>query len=90
MAPQLSLDRALGSHLRGREFESHRGHKASADKHEKLTALAHRLVSRDAVDTILLAGTDLTLLFNESNANFPHIDCAALHIREILKELTGA
>jgi aspartate racemase len=60
----------------------------SPEKHEKLTALAHRLVSRDAVDAILLAGTDLTLLFHESNTDFPHVDCAALHIREILRELT--
>jgi aspartate racemase len=62
----------------------------SAEKHEKLTALAHRLVTRDAVDAILLAGTDLTLLFNENNTNFPAIDCAALHIRDILRELTHA
>jgi aspartate racemase len=60
----------------------------SAEKHERLTALAHRLVTRDAVDTVLLAGTDLTLLFNESNTDFPHVDCAALHIREILREVT--
>lgn len=60
----------------------------SAEKHEKLTALAHRLVSRSAVDAILLAGTDLTLLFNEGNTDFPHVDCATLHTREILRELT--
>jgi len=63
---------------------------ASPQKYEKLTALAYHLVSRHAVDTILLAGTDLTLLFNESNTDFPHVDCAALHIREILREVTGA
>jgi aspartate racemase len=63
---------------------------SSAEKHEKLTALAHRLVTRDAVDLILLAGTDLTLLFNESNTDFPHMDCAGLHIREILSEVTRA
>lgn len=62
----------------------------SAEKHEKLTSLAQRLVRREAVDEILLAGTDLTLLFNESNTDFPHIDCAALHIREILREVTKA
>jgi aspartate racemase len=62
----------------------------SPEKHEKLTSLAHRLVTRDAVDAILLAGTDLTLLFNENNTNFPAIDCAALHIRDILRELTPA
>jgi aspartate racemase len=62
--------------------------KPSAEKHEKLTSLAHRLVNRDAVDAILLAGTDLTLLFNEGNTDFPHVDCAALHIREILQQAT--
>jgi len=60
----------------------------SAEKHEKLTSLAHGLVTRDRVDAILLAGTDLTLLFNESNTEFPYVDCAALHIREILREVT--
>jgi aspartate/glutamate racemase len=60
----------------------------SAEKHEKLTSLAHRLLTRDAVDAILLAGTDLTLLFNESNTDFPHVDCEALHIREILQQVT--
>lgn len=62
---------------------------ASPKKHEKLTALAYHLVSRHAVDVILLAGTDLTLLFNESNTDFPHVDCAALHIREILRQVTS-
>lgn len=62
----------------------------SAEKHEKLTSLAHRLVTRDAVDAILLAGTDLTLLFNENNTDFPHVDCAALHIQEILRKVTRA
>jgi aspartate racemase len=61
----------------------------SNEKHEKMTALAHRLVDRDGVDAIILAGTDLTVLFNESNTDFPHVDCAALHIREILREVTG-
>ncbi len=63
---------------------------ASPQKYEKLTALAYHLVSRHAVDAILLAGTDLTLLFNETNTDFPHVDCAAVHIREILRELTAA
>lgn len=62
----------------------------SAEKHEKLTSLAHRLLTRDRVDAILLAGTDLTLLFDESNTDFPYVDCAALHIRDILREVTKA
>jgi aspartate racemase len=63
--------------------------KSSQEKHEKLTALAKTLVRRDSVDAILLAGTDLTLLFDESNTDFPHVDCAALHIEAILKSLEG-
>ncbi len=62
---------------------------ASTEKYEKLTALAYHLVDRHAVDTILLAGTDLTLLFNDSNTDFPHVDCAALHVREILRVIAG-
>ena len=62
---------------------------ASIKKREQLTALAYHLVERHAVDTILLAGTDLTLLFNENNTDFPHVDCAALHVREIMKVIAG-
>jgi aspartate racemase len=61
--------------------------KSSQEKHEKLTALAKTLVRRDSVDAILLAGTDLALLFDASNTDFPYIDCAALHIEAILKSL---
>jgi aspartate racemase len=60
---------------------------ASPQRYETLTALAFHLVNYHAIDTILLAGTDLTLLFNEDNTDFPHVDCAALHIKEILREV---
>ena len=62
--------------------------KGSPEKRDKLTAVAKTLVQRDQVDAILLAGTDLTLLFDESTAEFPCIDCAALHVAEILKRLS--
>jgi aspartate racemase len=63
--------------------------KASEEKHRALTALAHTIVKRDGIDAIILAGTDLALLFNETNADFPYVDCAALHLRAILKGLFG-
>ena len=59
----------------------------SKEQHRKLTALAHTLRTRDRVDTILIAGTDLSLIFNESNMDFPHIDCAAVHLKAIAKRL---
>jgi aspartate/glutamate racemase len=39
------------------------------------------------VDAIMLAGTDLALIFNETNTDFPHIDCARVHIQAILRVL---
>ncbi|HET6176096.1 MAG TPA: aspartate/glutamate racemase family protein [Candidatus Sulfotelmatobacter sp.] len=63
--------------------------KGSAEQHKNLTALAKTLVSRDGVDAIIFAGTDLTLLFNQSNTDFPYVDCAGLHIEAILKQLAA-
>ena len=61
--------------------------RGSIDQHDQLTSLAHSLIAREKLDTILLAGTDLSLLFNEQNTAFPHIDCSAVHIRGILDQL---
>jgi aspartate racemase len=54
-----------------------------------LTKLAQTLQRRDGVDTILMAGTDLSLLFDETNTEFSAIDCAALHIGKILDAMIG-
>jgi aspartate/glutamate racemase len=51
-----------------------------------LTALAHALL-RDGAEAIILAGTDLSVVFNEETAHFPHIDCARAHIDAILPAL---
>lgn len=57
---------------------------ASAAQHEGLTRLAIELIRRDRVGAIILAGTDLTLAFNESNTDFPHVDAARVHLDAIL------
>jgi aspartate racemase len=59
------------------------------EQYRGLTDLAHTMQRRDNVDAIILAGTDLALLFNESNTEFPAIDCAALHIAEIANAMTN-
>ena len=61
----------------------------SDEQYRALTNLAQTLCSREGVDAIILAGTDLTLLFNESNTHFPHVDCAALQLRDIENRLFG-
>jgi len=59
------------------------------EQHKGLTALAHTILERDRVDAIVLAGTDLSLVFNEGNTDFPFLDCAALHLRAIEDVLLG-
>ena len=63
--------------------------KGTVEQHRNLTALAHTLLQREAIDLIVLAGTDLTLLFDDTNTNFPFVDCAALHIAAIAEGLLG-
>jgi aspartate racemase len=64
-----------------------RERRGSEEQHRKLTALAETLQAREGVDAVLLAGTDLSLIFNESNTDFPHVDCAAVHLKAIVKAL---
>jgi aspartate racemase len=52
-----------------------------------LRKLADTLRRRDDVEAIVLAGTELNLIFNDSNLDFPAIDCARAHIDGIVREL---
>ena len=60
----------------------------SAGDEAKLRDLAHILCRRDRVEAIVLAGTDLNLVFNEANAGFPAVDCAAAHIDAIVAQMS--
>jgi len=55
-----------------------------------LTSLAKTLIQRDSIDAIILAGTDLALIFDESNITFPHVDCARVHLAGILRGMLRA
>jgi aspartate racemase len=59
--------------------------RGSDEQRESLSRLAHGLIEREGVDAVILAGTDLALVFNESNTDFPHIDCARLHLNAIVR-----
>ena len=61
----------------------------SEEQRAELAALAHKLLERDQVEAILLAGTDLSLIFNAGNIDFPYLDCATLHIQAIVREMLG-
>jgi aspartate racemase len=52
-----------------------------------LRRLARTFMERDGAEAILLAGTDLSTVLDETNIDFPAIDCAAVHIKAITKRL---
>jgi len=54
---------------------------------DALRELAHTLIRRDGAESVLLAGTDLSMVLDENNAGFPTIDCAAVHIAAITRRL---
>jgi aspartate racemase len=57
------------------------------EQYQKLRRIAQTLCERDQVDAIVLGGTELSLVFNEANTDFPHIDAARVHIDAIMQEL---
>jgi aspartate racemase len=61
---------------------------ASAEDYATLRALAHSLIDRERLDAILLAGTDLSFVFNPANTDFPHLDGARTHIDAIMHKLS--
>jgi aspartate racemase len=54
-----------------------------------LRRIAVELQQRDGVEAIVLAGTDLAVIFTESTAGFPVIDVARLHIDAIVERLAS-
>ena len=67
-----------------KEFVDGRGTEQEADQ---LRKIAQEFVSRDGAQTVLIAGTDLSSVFTDSNAGFPMIDCARVHIDAIVRRL---
>ena len=61
--------------------------RADAGDAAGLRGIANELQRRDGVEAILLAGTDLAVMFDETTAGFPAIDVARLHIDAIVERL---
>ena len=51
-------------------------------------AILSRIAKELPVDAIVLAGTDLSLIFDETNTDFAHVDCAKVHIEAILRRIS--
>jgi len=69
-----------------RILDTQRGHDEDT---QGLRRIAAELQRRDGVEAILLAGTDLAVIFDEATAGFPCIDCARVHIDAIVATLSS-
>jgi len=52
-------------------------------------AILSQIARELPVDAVLLAGTDLSVIFEESNTGFICLDCAKVHMEAILREVRG-
>jgi aspartate racemase len=64
--------------------------RGSDEQARQLQDIAHRLIDEDAVEAIVMAGTDLAVLIDVKRADYPLIDCAQLHIEEIVCRTLGS
>jgi len=48
-------------------------------------SVSRKLLREQGAEAIMLGGTDLALVFNEHTAEFPLVDCAAIHVDAIAK-----
>jgi aspartate racemase len=61
--------------------------RASDADHQQLRSLAHTLIERENLDAIVLAGTDLAFVFDQTNTDFAHVDGARLHLDAIMQAI---
>ena len=71
----------------GQAYQRILDNKSTPADADELRRIAANLQRRDGVETILLAGTDLAVMFDETTAGFPAIDVARLHIDAIVERL---
>jgi aspartate racemase len=61
-----------------------------AEDREMFNRVGSALSKREGVDVILLAGTDLSMLYESEEPAFPSLDCSVVHIRTILEKFIEA
>lgn len=61
--------------------------KGGAQERAEFTAIANELCEREQLDAIVLAGTDLTALFEGQEPAFPYVDASQIHIAAIMDRL---
>src|SRR5450432_3543581 len=65
----------------------HEAYMRTVDGGTEGRAILSKIARELPVDAIVLAGTDLALIFDETNTDFVHVDCAKTHIQAIVRDL---
>lgn len=60
-----------------------------AQEREEFTQIASDLCSREQLDTVVLAGTDLSALFESHEPAFPYVDASQIHLAAIMERLVA-
>ena len=63
--------------------------RATEEQYQGLRRIAHTLCERERAEAVILGGTELSLVFNEANTDFPHIDGARVHLEAIMRVLNA-
>lgn len=61
----------------------------SEAQREIFYSAARHMMEEDATQAIMLGGTDLALAFNQNSSPFPLVDCVAIHVQAIAKNVLG-
>jgi aspartate racemase len=61
--------------------------RGTSEHRRVLSRIAQDLCAREGAEAIVLAGTELSLVFDGSNTDFPTIDCARVHMDAIMERL---
>jgi aspartate racemase len=48
-----------------------------------------QLIQEAKVDAIMLGGTDLALVYDERQTDFPLVDCAAIHVKAVVRTVAS-
>ena len=59
------------------------------EQRQVFEAACNQFINKHNADAIMLGGTDLALVYNSENVNFNLIDCAKIHVQELLEFVKG-
>ena len=63
---------------------AHRG-VSSAENERTITGLAERVLAREQLDAIILAGTDFSVMFDEHRPAFSYLDATDIHVKALVR-----